>query len=410
MDSQGIFATKWPWGIVVLLLGCVFSSGAAPAFELSAIKPKAEAGDAEAQFALAVMYDLGIDVPKNYAESGKWYLKAANQGLAEAQFKLGVRYYEYGKKARENYTTAFSWFYKAANQGLPEAQLNVGLMYQLGRGVPTNKVEAYKWYNIAAAQGFTKAAAARELLAPELPRAQTLDAEQRAASFSSKRIFKSQTVLAGEGAPPKSSGTGFFITDDGLLLTNFHVVEDAETYAIRTKAGTLPAKLIKADKVNDLAVLKVTGTNFHVLPIAGREEARLGQPVFTIGFPNPEMQGTEPKLTRGEISSLAGMKDDPRHFQISVPVQPGNSGGPLVDLSGNVVGVVSMRLGDFRAWKLTGALPQNVNYAIKSSVINGVVQSMPEIASKLKTADFKDRQFEDIVRQVEDSVAIVLGY
>jgi S1-C subfamily serine protease len=154
----------------------------------------------------------------------------------------------------------------------------------------------------------------------------------------------------------------------------------------------------------------VVGSSFKALPIGGPQEARLGQPVFTIGFPNPDMQGVEPKLTRGEISSLAGMKDDPRHFQISVPVQPGNSGGPLVDLNGNVVGVVSMRLGDFRALKLTGALPQNVNYAIKSSIINGVVQTVPEAASKLKSAEAKERKFEDIVRDVEDSVAIVLGY
>src|SRR5207249_8879954 len=132
---------------------------------------------------------------------------------------------------------------------------------------------------------------------------------------------------------------------------------------------------VRADKSNDLAVLKVTDTasrtfGFSALALAskGSGEARLGQPVFTIGFPNPDVQGTEPKLTRGEISSLAGMRDDPRHFQISVPVQPGNSGGPLVDLNGNVVGVVSMRMGDLRALKLTGALPQNVNYAIKSSV------------------------------------------
>ena len=86
-----------------------------------------------------------------------------------------------------------------------------------------------------------------------------------------------------------------------------------------------------------------SGFRFSALALAAGSEARLGQPVFTIGFPNPDVQGTEPKLTRGEISSLAGMKDDPRHFQISVPVQPGNSGGPLVDLNGNVVGIVSMR-------------------------------------------------------------------
>src|SRR6266404_6924940 len=117
MESQGTPARKWHWGIIVLLF-CAFTSGAASSSELDSLKAKAEAGDAEAQFALAVMYDLGVDVPKNYAESGKWYLKAANQGLAEAQFKLAVRYFEFGKKAKENYTTAFTWFYKAANQGI----------------------------------------------------------------------------------------------------------------------------------------------------------------------------------------------------------------------------------------------------------------------------------------------------
>jgi len=103
------------------------------------------------------------------------------------------------------------------------------------------------------------------------------------------------------------------------------------------------------------------------------------------------------------------MQDDPRHFQISVPVQPGNSGGPLVDLNGNVVGIVSMRLGDLRALKMTGALPQNVNYAIKSSVLNHLLKSLPE-TGKLRAAEGRERKFEEIVKQVEDSVAIVLGY
>src|SRR5580765_2126689 len=130
-----------PQGIKYFLVFlCSVALTCRAASELDSLKTKAETGDAEAQFALGVMYDLGIDVPKNYAESGKWYLKAANQGLAEAQFKLGVRYFEYGKSAKENYTTAFTWFYKAAAQGIAEAQFNIGLMYQLGRGVPTNRL------------------------------------------------------------------------------------------------------------------------------------------------------------------------------------------------------------------------------------------------------------------------------
>src|SRR4051812_1039324 len=118
--------------------------------EFQEAKKKAEAGDAEMQLQIAMMYDAGIGVPKNYIESGRWYLKAAQQGVAEAQFQLAVRYYQHGKKAKENYVTAFQWFFKAANQGMPEAQYNVAAMYQLGRGVITNRIEAYKWYLIAA--------------------------------------------------------------------------------------------------------------------------------------------------------------------------------------------------------------------------------------------------------------------
>jgi S1-C subfamily serine protease len=391
----------------IYFLGCALLWGAAS--EVDSFRRKAESGDAEAQFALGLMYDLGVDVPKNYAESGKWYLKAAEQGLAEAQFKLGVRYFEYGKTARENYTSAFTWFYKAANQGVTEAQFNVALMYQLGRGVPTNKVEAYKWFNIASAQGFPKATAARDILGGELSRLQIVEAEKRASAFTPKRQFRSQRIVATDGATPKTSGTGFFITSDGYLVTNYHVVEDAENLSIKTRNGLLPATLIKSDITNDLALLKVSGA-FRPLPLSRLAAAQLGQAVFTIGFPNPDMQGLEPKLTRGEISSLAGMKDDPRHFQISVPVQPGNSGGPLVDLNGNVVGVVSMRMGDLRALKYTGALPQNVNYAIKASVLSNLVSCIPDAPRALRAAAADSAKFEDIVKQVEDGVALILGY
>ena len=93
---------------------------------------------------------------------------------------------------------------------------------------------------------------------------------------------------------------------------------------------------------------------------------KLGGTVVTVGFPNIGLQGFAPKFARGEIASLSGAADDARYFQISVPVQPGNSGGALVDEHGNVVGVVSAKLDAATALAASGALPENVNYAVKS--------------------------------------------
>ena len=95
------------------------------------------------------------------------------------------------------------------------------------------------------------------------------------------------------------------------------------------------------------------------------------------------MQGISPKLAKGEIASLSGAADDPRYFQISVPVQPGNSGGALVDARGNVVGIVSAKLDAAAALAATGALPENVNYAVKSSLLLSFLESVPEVSAKL---------------------------
>ena len=180
-----------------------------------------------------------------------------------------------------------------------------------------------------------------------------------------------------------SSGTGFFVTDDGYFVTCAHVVRGAYSFQIKSGGISLPAKLVKEDAAHDLALLKSDGT-FHALPIAFESGIKLGDGVFTIGFPNHVVQGVEPKLTRGEISSLAGIRDDPHYFQISVPVQPGNSGGALIDEHGNVVGVVAARLNDVTTYQMSGALPQNVNYAIKSDLLCSFLNQVPGLRDKLK--------------------------
>jgi S1-C subfamily serine protease len=138
---------------------------------------------------------------------------------------------------------------------------------------------------------------------------------------------------------------------------------------------------------------------------------KLGDTVFALGFPNVRLQGFEPKLTKGEINGLAGAQDDPRHFQISAAIQPGNSGGPLVNLSGNVVGIVTARLSDAAGLLTSGALPQNVNYALKSSYAQVFLESVPELGGKLKEPNpTKERKFDTVVGDVTESVVLILAY
>src|SRR5208282_6284462 len=132
-------------------------------------------------------------------------------------------------------------------------------------------------------------------------------------------------------------------------------------------AGVIAARVVRLDPVNDLALLKAEG-KFSPLPIAPSRTVSLGATVATVGFPNIGLQGFAPKLAKGEVAALSGAADDPRYFQISVPVQPGNSGGALVDERGNVIGIVAAKLDASAALAASGALPENVNYAVKSSL------------------------------------------
>lgn len=167
--------------------------------------------------------------------------------------------------------------------------------------------------------------------------------------------------------------------------------------------------MIKVDAANDLALLKAEG-KFLPLPIASSRSVKLGATVATVGFPNIGLQGFAPKLAKGEIASLSGAGDDARYFQISVPVQPGNSGGALVDERGNVVGVVSAKLNAKSALAATGALPENVNYAVKSSFLLSFLESVPEVAAKLAEPETKERKFEDVVKSAEQAAVLVLVY
>jgi S1-C subfamily serine protease len=174
----------------------------------------------------------------------------------------------------------------------------------------------------------------------------------------------------GEPDRPKTrSGTCFAVSPDGLLLTAHHVVEGAIDLTISFDGMKQhSAKVLQSSPGSDLALLKVDFRTQDYLPIAPPRSARLGQKVFTVGYPAIDVLGSAPKYSEGTISALSGIQGEASLMQVSVPIQPGNSGGPLIDESGRVVGIITSTAAIAGFIKATGSLPQNVNWAVKSEI------------------------------------------
>ncbi len=370
----------------------------------------AELGYADAQFNLGIYYFRGQGVAQNYVEAVKWYRKAVDQGHANAEANLGVCY-EHGQGVTQDYAEAMKWYCRAAVQGNDKGQCNLGILYAKGEGVTQNYLEAYYWFTLAAAQGNILAASHRDVMASHLSQEEISEGQRRAASFVPRQeTTGSNSENSTSPSNPTFTGTGFFITDDGYLISNYHVVKGAAKVRLLTGAGLIDASVVKVDAANDLALLKAVG-RFAPLPIAASRTVKLGGTVATVGFPDIGLQGFAPKLAKGEIASLAGAGDDPRYFQISVPVQHGNSGGALVDVHGNVVGIVAARLGVEIGKAVTSdELPENVNYAVKSSLLLSFLESVPDVSAKLKDPNTKDEAFEDVVKSAQDAAVLVLVY
>jgi S1-C subfamily serine protease len=171
----------------------------------------------------------------------------------------------------------------------------------------------------------------------------------------------------GDGGPQRmvSSGTGFVVAPR-QIMTNQHVVDGCTAMRARLASGQeIPATIIAADTQRDLALLRTESDPGPVLSFRRAAEVRRGENVVTYGFPLAGLLSSGPTLTTGDVSALAGLGDNPRQIQISAPVQQGNSGGPLLDLRGQVVGVIVSKLNAQRIAQATGDIPQNVNFAVK---------------------------------------------
>ena len=363
----------------------------------------AEQGNAQAQFNLGLKYDNGQGVPQDYAEAAKWFRLAAEQGLAEAQFNLGVRYSK-GQGVPQDYAAAVKWYRLAAEQGDANAQHNLGAMYSHGQGVPQDYVQAYMWLNLAASryppsERRDNAVASRAWLARHMTPNQVAEAQRLAREWRPGE----QKAAVLSPAPPKepraaSAGTGFFVTQEGHVLTCAHVVSGCQQVRARlADGGTLSAVVLATNDQDDLALLKTDAKPRYAAIFRSGSSLRQGEAIVLYGFPLTGLLATSGNATSGNVTALAGPGDEARLMQISAPVQPGNSGGPILDQSGQVVGLVLSKLNVFKVGRVIQDIPQNVNFALKSSVAmnflerRGVSFSTAAKGSNLDPADLAAR-------------------
>lgn len=201
------------------------------------------------------------------------------------------------------------------------------------------------------------------------------------------------------------TGTGFAISSDGLIVTNYHVIENAKSIKVKGVNGnfsqSMNVEILQEDKINDLAILKITDPKFKTLGIIPfklkSSISDAGEDVFVLGYPLTATMGDEVKLTTGIISSKTGFQGNLSQYQISAPIQPGNSGGPLFDKSGNVIGVINSKHVD----------TDNVGYAIKGSYLQNNIDVLNQNISQSNTGLLLNKNLPEKVKILRNYVFII---
>jgi TPR repeat protein len=407
----------------------------------------AEQGYAPSQTNLAIMHQFGQGIPQNFQEALVWYRRAADQGIAAAQHNLGSMY-ENGQGVAQNIQEAVGWYRRAGEQGTGTAQANaqfqLGLIYATGRGMPQNFQEALVWYGRAAGQGHASAqhnlgvmfsrgqgvaidlvlahmwfslgarspgpaqeisrtqrdALAQQLTPEQLARAQQLAAEWKPAGAGTDPRSAgppSPSPAASSGPAVRSYGSGIVVTKAGQIVTNAHVVQDCQEVRTGVDLRRTVASVRALDRQNDLALLTTAMPADDAATFREGRGVKQGDSVVVVGFPLRGVVASSASLTVGTVSALAGIHDDTRYLQITAPIQQGNSGGPLLDQSGRVVGIVVAQLNALQIAQQTGNIPQNVNFALHSSIVrtfldaHGVDYAAAPTGSGLQTSDIAER-------------------
>ncbi len=331
----------------------------------------AESGDTNAQFMLGVSHEKGrMGLDKDAAKAVEWWRKAAALGDSAAQFNIGVMYAN-GEGVPKNDITAAEWFVEAAANGHVDAQAAIGTRYRLGIGVPRDGVLAYAWLNLAAGNGSDKARERRDRL--ELPPEQIAEAQRLSSGWKKSQTLVREGASGGVPAPlgavaKRGMGTAFWVSKAGHAITNNHIVDGCREVRASGRDGAF--KVVTADVANDIALLQLGNSVAQTAPVSSASPpVRQGENVVVFGFPLNAVLSSGGNITPGVISALSGLGNDTNQIQITAPIQPGSSGSPVLNMKGEVVGVVMGKLSDNKVSRATGQVPQNVNFAVNGQTL-----------------------------------------
>lgn len=371
----------------------------------------ARGGDVRAQVNLGTMYDSGSGVAENPVLAAKWYRMAAEQGNCGAQYNLAVMYAT-GRGVPLDAAASAAWYRKAAEQGFSVAQYDLGMLYASGAGVPKDNEISIQWLYKAGIsyleennrEGVLTAVDAINKLVPDHGLADSLREKICSSGiardeYSVPEIFDNSSI-----------GTAWPIAS-GYVVTCNHVVSAVETVTLVTVSGLeIPAQVVSRDETNDVALLQVEERENlpAALPLAG-SHARLGAEVFTIGFPRLDVMGRKPKLSVGIISGEDGLYDDPASYQTTLPIQPGNSGGPVMNMKGEVVGIAASMLGVRDAASGNISMLPNISCVTKVDTLQRLLKSVPENEPVIKELTRRSEDLENLAERIHDSVLIVVA-
>jgi hypothetical protein len=370
--------------------------------------------DPGCQNLVGVLFQKGLGVTANLKESVRLFGLAAGKNLPAAQVNLGLAYAN-ALGVEHNDNLAVRWFAVAAKEGDPIGEYDFAQMLLAGRGIekdteraiellkrgadrgyspaqlklaaalemsPGRKTPfAYYWYRIVerttkdngirrvATNGVNRTVL--QLYGTEIAAARTAsDLWKPTGPAMDYGIFGARQVATAtetnrDPKKPYSAGSGFVVSKAGDVLTNNHVIDGCRETKIVHDGKTVAVKVIATDLAADVALLHMPDPAENIASF--RETgAKSGEPVLAIGYPLAGALSPEATVTNGIVSATIGPHDDKKRIQITAPVQHGNSGGPLLDNNGRVIGIVSSKINALRMAQMTGSLPENINFAVNA--------------------------------------------